>query len=502
MHESTSFGSDLDMDYLTCVSRLAESLQGEAYLEIAQAVALQYVEAGQLEQAVEHAEQIHDAYTRDSVIAVIAGKAVASGNEDYATELLETIEDPVLQNSAIEQISIEFARRGEFDTALGFTDQLSDYDSAFSSLATIYWQSGHKNEAIDLARSIEFAQQRATTLVQLARLSDDKDESLSLLGEARAVTEEIEQGELKVFALMAIASAYEEHADRESSLEALNRALEACNDFESAHLVGLSGNFAKDETLLQILEGFLRLEDLSTATEVTDEIEDEFIFARANLSLAVARGKGHAPSEAAEHLNEVKAMVFESQAYSEQEAAVRDGLIVDLAVAYANCTDYAEARRIIHSVASQETRGSALKELGKLCGRAGHDREVSEIEADLPSSYDKSQYWLGIYDSMNPKESDLSERAMAKALARAEGIERPLEKAQAFTQIAHRFAKSDGPIQVEKFFLAATSAATLIEGNFLKARALLLLAKASQDTGRKPNRDEQRLLEAIVARLD
>jgi len=179
MQESTSAESEFDMDYLTCVSRLSESLQGEAYLEIAQAIALQYVEAGELEQGVEHAEQIHDAYTRDSVIAVITGKAVASGNEDDATELLETIEDPILQNSAIEQIAIEFARRGEFDSALGLTDQLSDNDSVFSSMATIYWQSGYKNEAIDLARAIEFAQQRATTLVQLARLSGEKDESLS-----------------------------------------------------------------------------------------------------------------------------------------------------------------------------------------------------------------------------------------------------------------------------------------------------------------------------------
>jgi hypothetical protein len=82
MHEPTSAESEFEMDYLTCVSRLAESLYGEGYLEIAQAIALQYVEAGLLEEGVEHAEKIHDAYARDSVIAVIAGKAVASGDDD------------------------------------------------------------------------------------------------------------------------------------------------------------------------------------------------------------------------------------------------------------------------------------------------------------------------------------------------------------------------------------------------------------------------------------
>lgn len=87
---------------------------------------------------------------------------------------------------------------------------------------------------------------------------------------------------------------------------------------------------------------------------------------------------------------------------------------------------------------------------------------------------------------------------MAKALLSAESIERPVEQAEAFTQIALRFAKSQRSGQSERLFLAATNAATLIEGNFLKARAFLRLAKASQDIGRKPNQDEQPLLEQII----
>jgi hypothetical protein len=313
------------------------------------------------------------------------------------------------------------------------------------------------------------------------------------------VVDEIEQSELKVFALVALASAYEEQADREQSREALNRALEVCEDFESAHLIGLSGDFAKDEALLQVMEGFLKLEDLTTATDVADEIEDRFVFARANLSLAVAREKGHPSAEAAEYLNEVKAMIFETQPYTEQEQSVRDGLIVDLAMYYANSDDLAGARRTINSVTSEETRAAALKELGKLCVNPENEGELNQIEKDLRSSYHKFQYWLGIYDSMNPESS---EQAMAKALAIAKGIEQPVEKAEAFTQIAFRIAKSQGAAQAKIFFLAATSEATLIDGNFLKARALLRLAKASQDTGRQPNRDEQGLLEGIVLRLD
>ena len=89
---------------------------------------------------------------------------------------------------------------------------------------------------------------------------------------------------------------------------------------------------------------------------------------------------------------------------------------------------------------------------------------------------------------------------MAKALASAEGVEQPVQKAEVFTEIALRFAKSQSP-QAENFFLAATTAATLIEGSFLKARALLRLDKASLDAARKPNHNEQRLLEEMMARL-
>lgn len=500
MQEFTSDESEFDVDYLTCALRLAESLHGEAYLEIAEAVALQYIEAGELERGVELAEQIPDAYARDSLLAVSTAKAVASEEEDYATELLETIEDPILHNSAIEKMAIEFARRGEFDAALGLTDQLADNASALGAVAALYWQSGQKNEALDLARSIEFAQESAITLVQLARLSNDNDESLNLLVEARSVAEEIDSVELKVFALIAIASGYEERAEREQSLETLNRAFEVCEDFESGKLIGLSADFARDEALMEIVQALLRLKDLSKATDVAEAIDDRFVFARANLGLAVARGKDSQPSEAAEYLDEAKAIIVELQPYGAQEAEVLDALIIDLAMSYADYGNYDEARRIIHSLTSEEKQRLVLNELGKLCSNTGNDRVVSEIAEDLGSPYDKARYWLGIYDSSSSK-PELSESAIAKALANAEGVEQPVEKAEVFTGIALRFAKSERNPQAENFFIAATNAAVLIDGSFLKARAFLRLAKASQEAGRNPNQNEQRLLEAMMARL-
>jgi tetratricopeptide (TPR) repeat protein len=499
MQEFTADGSEFDVDYLTCALRLAESLHGEAHLEITEAITLHYVEAGQLERGVELAEQIPDAYARDSLLAVITAKAVASEEEDYATELLETIEDPILHNSAIEKMAIEFARRGEFEAALGLTDQLEDNASALGTIAVLYWQSGQKNEALELARSIEFAQESAIALVQLARLSDDNEEGLNLLAEARSVAEEIDSAELKVFALIAIASGYEERAEREQSLETLNRAFEVCEDFESGNLVGLSADFARDEALMEIVQGLIRLQDLSKATDVAEAIDDRFLFARANLGLAVARGKDSQPTEAAAYLDEARSVVVELQPYGAQEAEVLDALIIDLAMSYANYGNYDEARRIIHSLTSEEKQRLVLNELGKLCGRAGHDLEISEIAEDLRSPYDKARYWLGIYDSTSQPE--LSESAMAKVLASAEGVEQPVEKAEVFTGIALRLAKSQRSPQAENYFLAATTSATFIEGSFLKARAFLRLAKASQDAGRNPNQNEQRLLEQVLARL-
>jgi hypothetical protein len=255
--------------------------------------------------------------------------------------------------------------------------------------------------------------------------------------------------------------------------------------------MGLSADFAKDEALLQIVEGFVRLEDFSKATDLSEEIQDGLIFAGASLRLAVARGKGAEPREAAKHLDEVRDMVVETEAYGQQEANVRDGLIVDLALAYANNGNFAEARRTIQLVISEETRELALKELGKRCAGAGDEHEVSEIEKTLRSAYDKTQYWLGIYDATT------SETAMTKVLASAASLEQPVEKAEALTQIASRFAKSQRSGDAEITFLAATNAALLIEGSFLKTRAFLRLAS----TGRKPNLDEQQLLEEMIAHL-
>lgn len=482
--------TDIDDAYLTCASRVAESLTGDAYLEIAEAIALLRVAAGQLEQGVELAEKIPDAYARDSVLAVITAKAVASEREDFGTELLETIEDPFLYNSATEGMSIEYARDGKFDEAFSLTDQLSDNALALSSIATIYWQRGLKNEAIDLARSIEFPEQSATTLAQLARLSDQKDESSDLLAEARGMAEEIEPAELKVLALIEIATVYEQQSDRDQSHEALNRAFEVCEDFESAQLVGLSADFAEEEVLIQIMDGFLKLQDFAQATEVADAIEDPLLIARANVKLALARG-------AVEHLDEPRTMIAKLKAHGEKEAEVRDDVIVELAMAYAKYGDYTEARRLINAVTAEPRHGLALKDLGKLCCAAGAERETFAIEGDLRSPYDKIRYWLAIYDATRSNQPELSEKAMSKAAAEAEGLEQPVEQAEAFTELALRFAKNERTGQAERMFLAATNSATLIDGNYLKARALLRLAKVSQDIERRPNQDEQQLLDEI-----
>lgn len=489
--------SGFHIDYLTCASRLAESLHGEASVELEEAIALQYVDAGQLEQGAELAQQIPDAYARDSALAAIAAKAVASEREDFATELLDTIEEEILHNSAIEGMAIEFARNGNFKTALEFTDQLANNASAFASIAISYWQRGLRDEAIDLAHCIEFPEQSAATLVQLARLSDQKDETLELLDQARDVAEEIESAELKVFALLSIASVYEERAEREQSLETLNRAFAVGEDFESVSLIGLSADFAQDEALLQILDGFVRLDDLSKATEVADVIEDRLLVARANLSLAVARGKGQ-PDEATKYLDEAKAGILELRPYGEQEAAVRDALVVELAMSYAKFRNYAEARRIIRLLTSAEKQSLAFKELVKLCISAGDDREVLEIAEDLGSAFDKVQYWLAIYDSTSSSHPELSETALSKASASAADLQHPVQKAEVFTEIALRLAKAQKTEEAENLFLSATTAVTLIDGSFLKARALLRLAKASQDTGREPNQNEQHLLGSMI----
>ena len=485
-------------DYLTCALRLAESLQS---VELSETIAIQYVEAGELERSVELAEQIPDAYARDSVLAVIAAKAVASEREDFATELLETIEDPILHNSASEEMAIEFAKRGTFDTALELTDQLSNNASALGSMAISYWQRGLKDEAIDLAHCIEFPEQSAATLAQLARLSDEKDERLELLDQARDVAEEIESAELKVFALMSIASVYEEQGEREHSVDVLNRAFEVCEDFEGVSLIGLSADYAQDEALLQILEGFLRLDDLSKAAEVADVLEDRFLVARASLNLVVAHGKDQ-PEETTKHLDEAKAVILDLRAYSEQEAAVLDSLVIELAMSYAKFKNYAEARRIICLLPSEEKQSLAFRELGKLCLTAGDDGEIFDIAGDLGKPFDKVQYWLAIYDATISSHPELSETALANTLARAKELQHPVEKAEVCTEIALRLAKAQKTNDAENLFLAATSAVSNIEGSFLKARALLRLAKASHDTGRKPNPDEQRLLEEMMVRLD
>lgn len=145
----------LGEDILACAAMVAETIDGDEYSEVTEALAVQFAERGELNRAVELAETIPDPYLKDRTLGVVAAFGIGAGLPDYATDLLETIEDPMLRELAIEQIAIKYAQQGKFEESIHIASELVDSAPVVGNIAVIQAIRGMPAEALDLVRSIE-----------------------------------------------------------------------------------------------------------------------------------------------------------------------------------------------------------------------------------------------------------------------------------------------------------------------------------------------------------
>jgi tetratricopeptide (TPR) repeat protein len=490
--------NDTRISFLDCALAIANSIDGlEARAEIISLIAVRYAASGQLDAAVDLAETINDSYLRDSALAVVAAKCVEVGAADYGDKLAETIEDDTAYALAMEQMAVAYAQSGNLAKSIEVAHRLAESAPTLNLIALACVARGLNAQALEVARSIDYADLKAPFLIELAAraFQDGRNaEALELLPEAAKVAEVIEFPDQRISALVGIAWLNKKCGQEEQALEIMARAHRLCNESEG---------LAKDPALAQIAGGFVALQRYDSADSVIEEIEDPFQFAHATAKVALEYHRAGDSTKALTLLTDALEIARDQDVYGEQGLLVRENLLDHLAIYYALLGHYEEALQIPELMSSQDQQNQTLGEIAKLCVRSGDHSRVFQVAEMVKDSYARVLCDVEIVDAFIASEQlALADHTLAEALTRAATIDRAYEKTLALMEIAPRLERREQAAKAAEVRFDALNTLALIDDSYRQSHALIDLAGQYSEVGQEAGEREEAALEGIRFKLE
>jgi tetratricopeptide (TPR) repeat protein len=507
MNENFVEEEEAGSGFLDCAVEIASTIDNlESYSEVMALIAVRYAESGLLDNAFDLAETINDSFIRDQTLASMAASCVEAGEDEYADKLLEIIEDDNIHSSAMGQMAVKYAEAGAVEKSIAVAWELADSAPTLSQIALVCADGGLFAQALEVARSIEYADLKAVTLAELASkaLHDGRStEALELLPEATQAAEEVEFSEQRISTLVEIAALYKESGQEEHSLEILSRSHLLCNEFEGSTPVGMSTSYARDGALAQIAGRFAALQRYEQADAVVEEIEDPFQFARATLAVALEYHRAGRSTEALTWLTQALEIIRDEEVYGEYGLMERERLVDSLALSYATAHYYEEALQAVELMNSQEQRQRTLAEMAKICVRSGNNSRAFQVSEMIKDNYARVLSDLELVDAfVEAGQLELADHTLSQALLSAAQIELPYEKALALMNSAPRFARREQTGKASDMLFESLTTAALVEGGYHQSRALINLAGKYKEAGLEAGEREQQVLQEMMLKLE
>jgi tetratricopeptide (TPR) repeat protein len=498
VNEGFTDDNDAEVGFLDCAVQIAQAIDSlEGRSEILSLIAFKYAESGQLDAAVDLADTINDSYLRDQALAGIAAQCIRVGDGDYAHKLSEMIEDETAYALATEQMAVAYAESGAFEKSIEVAHRLDDSAPTLSRIALACVAGGFPDRALQVARSIEYADLKAPVLVELAgkALHDGRSpEAIELLQEATKVAEEIEFSEQRTSTLVAIGSLNKECGREEQALEVLSRAHLLCSESEDR---------SKDSDLAQIAGGFAELQRYDQADQVIEEIENPFQFAHATAKVAFEYHRAGDSTRALTLLAQAVEIVRGEDVYGKQSLLMRESLLEELAGCYAIVGHYEEAMQVTGWINAQDQQHRTLSEIAKQCVSSGNHNRAFEVAEQIKDNYARVICEVGIVNAFIASDQlALADHTLSQTLARSATVERAYQKASALMEIAPRLARREQAAKASEVLFEALTTLALIEGRYLQSQALISVADKYLELGLEAGEREQVVLDEITRKLD
>jgi tetratricopeptide (TPR) repeat protein len=496
--ESHTENQDYSAPFVATAVRVAQTIDGfEDRGEVLVLAANIYAETGETELALNLTQTIDDSYQRDLALTKLASVCAAAGDEDQAESLLDTIEDEAAYGLAVEQVAAAYARSGELDKAVGIAERLRDSSSALNSIALACPSNDLLTEYVEIARSIDYPEMKAITLVELAskaRTLEGQSELTELIEEAVVTAGEIDFAPQRIEARMAIAALYKNDAQLEQAAEILGQARGDCEEIEG---------LARDVAIEQIAAAYAELRDFNTADQLLEEIEDPFQFSHATTAVAFEHYQAGDETAAVKLLGNGLEVVKGERVYGQESLNRREGVLEQLARTWASIGRVEDALQVIESQASQEQQDATLKQIATLAAPADNPGIVFKVFEKIKddamrvlSEVEVVRTWARL------DQLELADHLLAQASTEVAKVEHPSQRTLCLAELAHAYHVRGQTNRASENLFEALKTTTTIKGSYQQARALLGLAVKHVELARPAGEPELQILEEITNRLD
>lgn len=495
---------DVSEDVLEVAILLTQTVDGDGYAELSQSIANQLAERGDLQRALDVAETIADPYLRDQTLGNIATMSV-DVNEDEATDFLEAIEDPVLKDLAVEQLATRYAEVGNTEKSLDLAFRLPDSDPVLAAIGHTLAAKGFEVEAQEILESIQSAVARIGVLSQIFAqfIKHGKtEEAIEILASAKNELAEAELPEDRINSSLIIASMLSELGRKDEAFQTLSDAATLCKEFEDSSNEELDTQFVRDDALAQLASEMARIGFVTEADKLTEDIGEAFPFARATVQLALAHHRAGNTDESLKLIQQAREITDEQPTYGEYGSRLRDTVLAEIASAFANCSQYDQARDVGDAVTNFDERLRALIRVGQVAAESQQPSEVTGTAELLQDDLSKASFWLSIGETLRAAGLlEAFDDAATHARECAERIEMPYDRSLIQAEIGFRLAERSKELS-DLMFVRTVRNLPSIESGYRKVATLLSLSQKYWKLDRKPASEEREVLRELVAGLD
>jgi len=471
--------ADADSILLSCAAYLAESIESsDGHAEGVSAVVPRYLDKGDVDLAAELANTVEDPFMRDRLLIRVAEKCAAIDDDEYALQLVGAIEDPGMQAEGRERIGILEAAKGNFDGARQVAESMSHPDHVYAAIAGKLYSDGDVSGFKHEVEQIEFAAARVSAYTGIAhsKIAEGTVEGVSdLLDPAVNDAVEIEHDEERIRALIEIGTLYADAGTNGKAIETFDKAREYSEQLDNVH---------RDGFLSAVSVGFLRAGSQDLADRTLDMVEDKTQLA--NCLVGHARhfwGKDQ-KDDAVESLEEAYSILKSQRDIETRNSKEKFRLFGSLAAQFAHFGKGERAVETAEEIVDETEQMHSLAQIAVIFASRGEDELARQSINAIGDDAQKTFALIGVSDAVEKAGNrDAAITHLDESDHLAEAVPQWASKANAYLEIAKRYAKYD---QAEKFdgsIAKGIEAITAIRDESIQVTSLLELEAVVEELG-------------------
>ncbi len=226
-------------DLLAAAAFIGERIKSsDGHAEAMKSILPLYLDRGDVDLAAELANSVDDPFSRDKLLTLVAEKCAAIDDIDYAVQLADSIEDLGIQGQAMERIALIRAGKGDLEKAREIAETMPHPDFVMAGIAVREAADGDEDAARKTLDEIDFPSAEVSAQQQIAATliaTGEGEKAVAWLDSAVDAAVAIEHAEERIRAICDLGNLYIEAKRKDKAVATFDIARNHAEQLDNTH---------------------------------------------------------------------------------------------------------------------------------------------------------------------------------------------------------------------------------------------------------------------------